>query len=106
MNGYEITFFTEQNKVHHHKPLVQWLLDTCKKLNIKGARVSHHAESVNHLGLHHSAHFFELVDEPISIMFIVSEEQKNAIFNEIRKEKVHIFYCYHQVFFGFTDSED
>lgn len=106
MNGYEITFFTEQNKHHKQQLLTKWLLETCQKLKIKGATVSTHLESINHLGLHHSAHFFELADEPISVMLIVSEEEKDLLFNEIRKEKVHVFYCYHQVFFGFTDSED
>lgn len=106
MTGYEITFFTEKNKKHNDKLIIDWILDTAQSLNIKGATIFEPTEGVNHQGLHHSTRFFELTSQPICLTLILKEEEKELLFTEIRKAKLHVFYSFHQVYFGFTDSED
>ena len=65
MQGYQLTFFTQQDRMHGHVPLAQWLLAEAKQLGIRGATLSSGAlQGLGHDGMnvgsgfvrtHHSA---------------------------------------------------
>ena len=40
----------------------------------------------------HSAHFFELSDQPVEVLVAVTSEQSVRLFERLRAEKVHLFY--------------
>jgi PII-like signaling protein len=62
MNGYQITFFTQQDKRHHGKPLADWLIHLAKDIGLPGATLIAGSEGFGHHRRMHSAHFFELAD--------------------------------------------
>jgi hypothetical protein len=48
----------------------------------------------------HSAHFFELSDQPVEVLVAVTSEQSTRLFERLRAEKVHLFYVKTPVEFG------
>jgi PII-like signaling protein len=73
MNGYQLTFFTEQNRRHGHQALSEWLMACTKSLGIRGVTGFMAEEGFARHGRLHSAHFFELADQPVEITMIVTE---------------------------------
>lgn len=39
MKGYQVTFFTQQDRHHAHKPVSEWLMLTARELGIRGATI-------------------------------------------------------------------
>ena len=92
MNGYQITFFTEQNKRHHGKPLADWLVRLAQELGLHGATLIPATEGFGRHHRLHSAHFFELADQPIEIVMVVTEAEAQRLFERLRAEQVNLFY--------------
>lgn len=100
MKGYQLTFFTQQDRRHGAQALSEWLIDEAKRLGIQGATVIPGSEG---FGFHrhiHSTHFFELADQPIQIVMAVTEAQADLIMDRLRAELVHVFYIKSPVEFG------
>ena len=70
MKGYEITFFTQQDRLHGLKQISEWLLLTARNLGLRGATIVNGSESYGHNRHIHSARFFELADNPQEIALI------------------------------------
>ena len=100
MKGFQITFFTQQNRRHGHLLVHEWLLQLSKTLDIKGATVTTGAEGIGHTGKVHSAHFFELADQPVEVTMVVSESQCAILFERLEKEHADLFYSKSPVEFG------
>ncbi len=100
MNGYQITFFTQQNKRHHGKPLADWLLHLAQEMGLRGATLIAGSEGFGHHGRIHSTHFFELADQPLEVMVAVTAEESERLFDRLKAEGVHLFYVKTPVEFG------
>jgi PII-like signaling protein len=100
MNGYQITFFTQQDKRHHGKPLGEWLLLLAREMNLPGATLVSGSEGFGHRGRIHSAHFFELADQPQEIQMAVGAVDAERLFERLKDEGVHLFYVKTPVEFG------
>jgi len=75
MNGFQLTFYTQQSRTHHHQPIGEWLLAQIQTLNIRGATLSTALEGIGHDHRLHSAHFFDLADQPVIVTVVVSEQE-------------------------------
>ena len=64
MKGYQITFFTQQDRRHKHHPMAEWLMLAARDLGVRGATVVAGSEGFGQHRRIHSAHFFELADQP------------------------------------------
>ena len=106
MNGYQITFFTQQDRRRHHKPLAEWLMFAARDLGVRGATVFAASEGYGQHRRIHSAHFFELADQPQEIVMAVTEEEATRLFDFLIKEGVHIFYVKTPVEFGVLGEPD
>lgn len=102
MKGYQLTFFTQQDRQHNHQPLGEWLLQSAMKLGIGGATLTTAAEGFGRDRKLHAAHFFELADQPVEVMMAVSEQQAERMFEHLRQEGVHVFYVKTPIEFGVT----
>lgn len=71
MHGYQLTFFTQQDRRHHGLPLAQWLLEEARNMGISGATLIPAAEGFGHDRKIRSAHFFELTDQPVEVTMAV-----------------------------------
>ena len=106
MKGFQITFFTEQDRRHGHKQIGDWLLELAKSLNIRGATVRADSKGIGRHGRLHSAHFFELADQPVEVMVAVTEEQATALFSRLEEEKANLFYVKAPVEYGTVGGSD
>ena len=100
MKGYQITFFTQQGRHHKHRPLAEWLMLAARDIGIHGATILSGSEGYGHHGHIHSAHFFELADQPQEVVMAVSEEESLRLFELLKAEGVHLFYVKTPVEFG------
>jgi PII-like signaling protein len=100
MKGFQITFFTQQDHRHHHKPMAEWLMLSARELGVRGVTIVAASEGYGKHRRIHSAHFFELADQPQEIIMAASEEECDRLFAFLRKEGVHLFYVKSAVEFG------
>ncbi|SPE33922.1 conserved hypothetical protein [Burkholderiales bacterium] len=100
MKGFQVTFFTQQDHCHHHKPLAEWLVRAARDLGIRGATVIAGSEGYGQHRRIHSAHFFELAEQPQEVVLAVSEEEADRLFDLLAREGVHVFYVKSAVEFG------
>lgn len=105
MNGFQLEFFTEQNKRHRHQALWEWLLEVARSRGIRGATVFMGAMGFGHHRRMHSAHFFELADQPVEITMVVSEEEAEQLLAFLDRENVQLFYVKLPVEFGMTGAK-
>lgn len=100
MKGYQVTFFTQQNRHHGHTQMHQWLMEEARALGIRGSTALVAADGIDHTGRWHSAHFFELADQPVEVTMAMTEEQATIVFARLEAEKVNLFYVKAPVEFG------
>jgi PII-like signaling protein len=106
MNGYQITFFTQQDHRHKGKPMGEWLVHLAKELGLRGATLMAAGEGFGHHGRIHSAHFFELADQPLEVVMALSQEEIDRLFDRLKSEVVHVFYVKTAVEFGTLGEPD
>lgn len=106
MNGYQITFFTQQDHRHKGKPMGDWLIHLARELGLRGATLMAAGEGLGHHGKIHSAHFFELADQPQEVVMALSVEETDRLFQRLRAEGVHLFYVKIAVEFGTLGAPD
>ncbi len=102
MDGYQLTFFTQQDRKHDHMPLGEWLLQEARKLGIGGATLIVATEGFGHDRKLHSAHFFELIDQPVEVTMAVNEQDAERIFAYLKQEGINVFYVKTPIEFGMT----
>lgn len=100
MNGYLLTFFTQQDRKHAGKPLADWLVQLAKDMGLRGATLMPGSEGYGHGRRLHSAHFFELADQPLEVVLAVSEDEAEQLLARLRSEEVKIFYVKAAIEFG------
>lgn len=100
MNGYQVTFFTQQDHRHKGKPMGDWLVHLARELGLRGATLMAAGEGFGHHGRIHSAHFFELTDQPLEVVMALTVEETDRLFERLNAEGVHLFYVKMAVEFG------
>lgn len=100
MNGYQITFFTQQDRRHRGKQIGDWLVQLAKQMGLRGATMFAATEGFGHHHRIHSAHFFDLADQPLEVVMAVTAEECDLLFARLREEGVHLFYVKSTVEFG------
>ncbi|OGR19219.1 MAG: hypothetical protein A2X81_09240 [Desulfobacterales bacterium GWB2_56_26] len=102
MHGYQLTFFTQQDRKHHGLPLAQWLLEEARNIGISGATLIQAAEGFGHDRKIRSAHFFELTDQPQEVTMAVCEADAARLFARLKEEGINIFFVKSPIEFGMT----
>lgn len=102
MQGYQLTFFTQQNRSHGGKPLARWLMDMAQELAVAGATLTAANEGFGRHHHLHSAHFIELADQPLTLVMVVTAEEAERIFAGLKREQINVFYTKMPVEFGMS----
>ncbi|MEL0028914.1 MAG: DUF190 domain-containing protein [Perlucidibaca sp.] len=102
MNGYQITFFTQQDRHHRGMPLADWLVRLAGELDLRGATLIPASEGSGHHHHLHSAHFFDLADQPLTVLMAVTEDEAARLFQHLRAEGVNVFFVKTAVEFGMS----
>jgi len=105
MQGYQLTFFTQQNRQHGDSLLAGWLVEEAKILGIRGATLITATEGFGHDGRFHSAEFFDLADQPLQVVMAVSAEEMRLLFARLEDEDVRVFYTKAPIEFGMTGKK-
>ncbi|HKB53697.1 MAG TPA: DUF190 domain-containing protein [Ramlibacter sp.] len=100
MTGYQITFFTQQDQRHAGKPLGDWLVHLAREMGLRGATLLPADEGFGQAGRIHSAHFFELAEQPMQVVMALGEDETQRLFARLEAEGVHLFYVKARVEFG------
>ena len=106
MQGYQLTFFTQQDHRHQGKPLGHWLVEAARATGIRGATLIPASESFGRHRRIHSAHFIELADQPVEIIMAVTADECDRLFALLKAERVKLFYIKMPVEFGTTDAAE
>lgn len=102
MQGYQLTFFTQQDRKHHTISLAHWLLEEARNIGISGATLISAAEGFGHERKIRSAHFFDLADQPLEVTMAVSETDADRLFARLKEEGINIFYVKAPIEYGTT----
>lgn len=102
MQGYQLTFFTQQDRKHGCLPLGDWLVEEARKIGVRGATLIAATEGFGRGHTLHSAHFFELADQPIEVTMALSADDAERLFQRLRDEKINVFYVKTPIEFGMT----
>jgi len=100
MQGYQLVFFTQQDRRHGHTPLGEWLLQFARQQGALGGTLVGAAEGFGHLGHFHSAHFFELADQPIAVTVSTDEAGCQRLLDALAREPIDIAYVKVPVEYG------
>ncbi len=100
MNGYQINFYTLQNRKHQDQPIAEWLLEKAQVMGIRGATVIHGDESFGSDRRIHATRFFEQAEQPVLVVMVVTETESNTLFDLIQSTGIKIFYTKTAVEFG------
>lgn len=106
MQGYQITFFTQQDHRHKGKPLADWLVHLAQELGLRGATLITGGEGFGQHGRLHSARFFELADQPQEVVMAATADETDRLFDRLKTEGVHLFYVKTPVEFGVLGEPD
>lgn len=102
MQGFQLTFFTQQDRNHRGRSLAKWLLEEARNLEIGGATLIPAAEGFGHDRKLRSVNFFELTDQPLEVTMAVSEADAERLFARLKEEGVNIFYVKTPIEFGMS----
>lgn len=100
MQGFQITFFTQQNRQHNGKPIAEWLLQVATELQLSGMTVMSATAGIGHHHQLHAAHFFELADQPLLISTVLSANDLERLWQRLQAENLTLFYTKTPVEFG------
>lgn len=98
--GYQITFFTQQERVHKQQPLAQWLMATARQMGLRGATLTAGIEGFGHDGLDHCVTLFDVSAQPIQVIVVVTELQAKQLFALLAAENIEVFFTKTAVSFG------
>jgi len=102
MLGYQLTFFTQQDRSRQGRPLGQWLIEEARTMGIGGATLTTAAEGFGHDRKLRSVHFVELADQPVQVTMAVSEADAKRLLARIKEAGVNVFYVKSPIEFGMT----
>lgn len=104
MNGYIVTFFTQQSRGQGDSTIAEWLVNTARQLGIRGATVQYGQEGFGHDGRYHSESMFDLEDRPIQVVMVLTDEECGRLFEAIKQEGLAVFYTKTATEFGVTSK--
>ncbi len=106
MNGYQLTFFTQQDRRVHGMPAGDWLVHVAKEMGLHGATLFAGGEGFGRDHRIHSARFVELADQPIQVVMVLTCEEADSLLARLAAEKVHLFHVRVPAQFGVVGEPD
>ena len=105
MQGYQLTFYTQQSRRIGKLTVAEWLLKEARELGFMGATMMTVQAGFGRNGKIYSASFIELAEQPMEVTMALSAEDSDRLFAKITAEKVNVFYTKIPAEFGVTGEE-
>ena len=106
VNGFQLTYFTQQDHRHDDKSLGHWLVEEARAMGIGGATLITASEGFGHHRHLHRMHLIDLSEQPIEVVMAVTAEEADRLFAKLASEKIKVFYSKTPVEFGTIGGED
>lgn len=100
MQGYLVTFYTQQDRTHANMPLASWIFSQARALGLKGATMTAAIAGLGHDGRQHAITMFDLSEQPVQISMVLKEEEIQRLLDRLQAEHVKVFYTRAPVEFG------
>lgn len=91
MKGKELVFMAPRSRHHHGQPVMDAILHIAQSQGIKHYIRNYYAEGSDAQGHVHSAHFFELTDEPEELKIILGNARAKALYEEVVRQRIRVF---------------
>ena len=92
MYGCQITFYTQQDRMHRGKPLGRWLIEEANRLGVAGATMLACVEGFGHSHRIHSTGFFDLSDQPVAVVMALTDAEAAQMLARLAEESVEVFW--------------
>ena len=102
MLGYQLTFFTQQDRTHNQQWIGDWLIEEARRVNIEGATLFCATEGFGREGKLHSVGLYDLSDQPVAVTMAVSEAAAEHFLDHLKQEGIDVFYIRTPIEFGMT----
>lgn len=106
MQGYQLSFFTQQDHSHDGLPLAEWIVQQARRMDIRGATLFAASEGYGRHRRLHSVHFFDLADQPEEVTLVVSADEAERLLAALAAAGVKVFYVKTPVEFGVLGEEE
>jgi PII-like signaling protein len=104
VQGYQLSFFTQQDRMVQRQTVAQWLLELARANGIAGATLMAAEEGFGHDRKLRSAHFIELADQPIEVTMALSRDEADRIFALLKQHGVDVFYILTPIEYGMSSQ--
>ncbi|TCK06079.1 DUF190 domain-containing protein [Marinobacterium mangrovicola] len=101
MDGYQLTFYTQQDRQHEGRGLAQWVMDEALKLGVRGATMNASVEGIGHDGKSHMVNMFDLSEQPIQVTIVAEAQACEALLDHFKDRGLNLFYTKMPVSFGY-----
>ena len=100
MQGSLVEFYTTHDRQYQGHALSAWLIEEARRFGVPGATLSVAGSGFGQ-GRHlHSAHFFELADEPVCVRIIAEEALATRFMQHLEQLGLALFFVRMPVQFG------
>lgn len=99
-SGYEVIFIVPESRRHDGKRVYDWIVETAKGLGIGRMTQRGDVEGTGADGKLHSAHFFDLADQSIELMYAMDEETAERFVTAVEATGAPLFCICRPVHFG------
>lgn len=91
MKGFELIFISPRSRRHNGKPVLDVIAGLARGRGIERMTRRIDAEGTGAHGQTHSAHFFELADEPEELMFVLDDDEADLLIHEVENNGIYVF---------------
>jgi len=99
-SGYEVIFILPESRRHNGKRVYDLVVEMAIDLGITRMTKRSDAEGMGEDGKLHSAHFFDLADQPIELMYAMNESQAERFISAIEETGAPVFCICRPVYYG------
>ena len=91
MQGYFVTFFTQQSREHNGMSVASWIVEEARRLGVRGATLFSGSEGFGHDGRFHSDNFFDLEDPPVQVALALTQDECDKLMGRFNETGLRIF---------------
>lgn len=103
MQGVQLTFYTQQQRMVHGHPLADWLLEQVRHLGIRGATLIAGDAGFGHAARLRAAHSPDAAgDQPVEVTMALMPDDIDRVFALLKRHDVNVFYVITPIEFGLS----
>lgn len=99
-SGYELLFMAPESRRHQGRPVIDAVVAEAQKLGITRYTRRVDVLSAGENGHVHAAHFFELADRPIEVMFVLEPTLAERLIEAVDDAGIDVFCLRRPVEYG------